>query len=218
MAKAIIFDLWNTLAYNDTPQNPMMLLERKLGIKAEDYKKIEKPFMTQKFPSVLEAAKHLCEFLGKDADCSTINDLLDIWDKSRMRLAFFPDVLPELEKLREKYKIALVSNTDCFTMKPFFENGYKKYFDEIAFSYDTGLLKPDPRLFRLVLHNLGVKPQEAVMVGDNLHDDVEAALGVGMHAVLMKRDPKEFKFVPSWMEHGTYEKEISSLKELGKFL
>lgn len=218
MTKAVIFDLWNTLAYNDTPQNPMLLLERKLGVKAEDYKKIEKPFMTQKFPSVLDAAKHLCEFLGKDADCSMINDLLDIWDKSRMHLAFFPDALPELEKLRQKYKLALVSNTDCFTMKPFFENGYKKYFDYLAFSYETGLLKPDPRLFGLVLENLGVKPQEAVMVGDNLKDDVHAAESIGMHAVLIKRDPKEFKFVPSWVEHGMYEKTITNLKELEKFL
>ena len=219
MTKAVIFDLWNTLAYNNTPQNPMLLLERRLGLKAEQYKKIERAFMLQKFPSVLEAAKHICEVMGKEPDPQMLSDLLDIWDKSKIHFTFFPDTIPELEKLKGKgYKLALISNTECFTMKPFFEAGHKKYFDCVAFSYETGLLKPDSDLFRLVMERMEVKPEEAVMVGDNLHDDVQAALAVGMHAVLIKRDPGEFHFVPSWVEKGEYPKTIGSLKELGKFL
>jgi FMN phosphatase YigB (HAD superfamily) len=218
MIKAIIFDLWNTLAYNDTPQVPMLLLERRLGLKPDQYKKIERAFMLQKFPTVVDAAKHICECMGKEPDSQMISDLLDIWDKSKIHFEFFPDVIPELEKLRHKYKIGLISNTDCFTMKPFFEAGYKKHFDYIAFSYDAGMLKPDPDMFRLVLENLGVRPEDAVMVGDNLHDDVQAALSVGMHAVLIKRDFAKLKVVPSWVEHGTYEKTVGSLKELEKLL
>jgi HAD superfamily hydrolase (TIGR01493 family) len=218
MAKAIVFDLWNTLAYNDSKEVPIFHLERKFGLKMEDYKKIERAFMMQKFPSVLDAAKHICEFMGKEPTNEIIRDLLDIWDLTRIHFALFPDTIPVLEELGKKYKLALISNTDCFTMKPFFEAGYKKYFNYIAFSYETCMLKPDPKLFRLVLRNLGVKPEEAVMVGDNLHDDVQAAENVDMQAVLIKRDPKEFKFVPSWVEKGTYEKTISSLKELEKSL
>jgi HAD superfamily hydrolase (TIGR01549 family) len=218
-AKVIVFDLWNTLAYNDTPQNPMLLLERRLGLTIDQYKKIERPLMTRKFGSVLEASRHICESLEKDPDNKLIRDMLDIWDVSKIHLALFPDVIPELEKLRQKgYKIALISNTDCFTMRSFFEAGYRKHFDYMALSYETGLLKPDPGIFRLILENLGVKPGEAVMVGDNLKDDVQAALSVGMQAVLMRRNPEEFKFVPSWVEKVTYEKEIKDLKELEKFL
>jgi HAD superfamily hydrolase (TIGR01549 family) len=219
MAKAIIFDLWNTLAFIDSSQNPLFLLERLFGIKPEQYKKVERAFMLQKFPSVLEAAKHICDCMGKEADPSLLTDLLDIYDKSRIQFELFPDVIPGLERLRGMgYKLGLVSNTDCFSMKPFFEAGHRKHFDCTAFSYETGLLKPDSDLFRLVLEKLGVRPEEAVMVGDNLHDDVQAALSVGMHAVLIKRDPKEFRFIPSWVEKGTYEKEIKSLKELERFL
>jgi HAD superfamily hydrolase (TIGR01549 family) len=219
MTKAIIFDLWNTLAYNDTPQNPMLLLERRFGLKPEQYKKIERAFMLQKFPTVVDAAKHICECMGKEPDPSLLAEMLDIWDKSKIHFALFPDVLPELEKLRNKgYRIGLMSNTDCFTMKPFFEGGYKKYFDCITFSYETGLLKPDPDLFRLVMEKMEVKPEEALMVGDNLHDDVQAALSAGMHAVLIKRDFTKLKVVPSWVEQGTYEKTIGNLKELEKFL
>ena len=218
MIKAIIFDLWNTLAYNDTTQNPILLLERRFGLKMDQYKKIERAFMLQKFPTVLDAAKHICDCMGKEPDPALLTDLLDIYDKSKIHFEFFPDVIPELEKLRIRYKVGLISNTDCFTMKPFIDAGFKKHFDIIAFSYETGMLKPDPDLFRLVLERMGVKPGEAVMVGDNLHDDVQAALSVGMHAVLIKRDPKEFKFVPTWVEKGTYERTINGLAELGRFL
>ena len=214
-----MFDLWNTLAYNDTPQNPMFLLERRLGLKADQYKKIERAFMLQKFPTVLDAAKHICDCMGKECDPHTLTDLLDIYDKSKIHIAFFADVIPELERLRERgYKLALISNTDCFSMKPFFEAGYRKYFDFLAFSYETGMLKPDSDLFRLVAEKLGVNPEEALMVGDNLHDDVDASLAVGMCAVLIKRDFAKLKVVPSWVEPGTYGKTVGSLKELEKFL
>lgn len=219
MIKAIVFDLWNTLAYIDSNQNPLFLLERFFGIKPEQYKKVERAFMLQKFPSVVEAAKHICDCMGKDPDPQMLSELLDIYDKSKIHFELFPDVISELERLRTKgYKLALVSNSDCFTIKPFFEAGYKKYFDYVAFSYETGMLKPDSDIFKFVLEKLGTKPENVVMVGDNLHDDVQASLAVGMGAVLIKRDPKEFKFLPIWVEHGTYEKTIKKLKELEKFL
>lgn len=218
--KAIVFDLWNTLAYNDTPENPMVHLGRRLGIEVEDYervKEIEKAFMLQKFQSVLDAANQICEKMGIEPTNELIRDLLDIWDFSKIKFSFFPDVVPVLEKLREKYKIGLMSNTDCFSVREFFAE-YKKYFDAIAFSYELGLLKPDPAMFTWVLEKLEVSPKEALIVGDNLQDDVRAAEALGMHAVLMKRDPEKFRFVPSWIEKGSYPKMINSLDELEKFL
>jgi HAD superfamily hydrolase (TIGR01549 family) len=201
MIKAIIFDLWNTLAYNDTPENPMIHL-----------------LMMQKFPSVLDAAKQICEIFGIEPANDLIRDMLDIWDLSKIHFSFFPDVVPVLQKLKEKYRLGLVSNTDCFTIKPFFTEGYKQYFDVLAFSYELGILKPDRKIFELVLDGLQAKPEETLMVGDNLQDDVLAAEKLGMQAVLIKRDPAEFSFVPSWVESGTHAKTIKNLKELEGFL
>jgi FMN phosphatase YigB (HAD superfamily) len=163
--KAVMFDLWNTLAYIDSNKNPLFLLERYFGIKPEQYKKVERAFMLQKFPTVVDAAKHICDCMGKECDPQMLNELLDIYDKSKIHFEFFPDVIPELERLREKgLKLALISNSDCFTIKPFFEAGYKRYFDFVAFSYETGMLKPDSDIFRMVAKEMGVKPEEALMV------------------------------------------------------
>lgn len=50
-----------------------------------------------------------------------------------------------------------------------------------------GFMKPDPRIFRAALDQLGVEPSRAVMVGDSLAHDVDGALAAGMRGVLLSR-------------------------------
>ena len=55
-------------------------------------------------------------------------------------------------------------------------------------SHVHGKTKPHDSIFRALLARLGVEPEEAVMVGDTVEDDVEGALAVGMRAVLLDRE------------------------------
>ena len=48
---------------------------------------------------------------------------------------------------------------------------------------DAGRLKPHPHIFRAALQQLGVKPAEAVFVGDNPVPDIAGAQNAGMRAV-----------------------------------
>jgi HAD superfamily hydrolase (TIGR01662 family) len=50
-----------------------------------------------------------------------------------------------------------------------------------------GLMKPHPSIFQAALQLLAVEPADSVMVGDHVRQDVEGALKVGMHAVLLHR-------------------------------
>jgi putative hydrolase of the HAD superfamily len=45
------------------------------------------------------------------------------------------------------------------------------------------LRKPDPRIYRLALDQLGVEPEQAVFVGDGANDELAGAERVGMTAV-----------------------------------
>ncbi len=51
-------------------------------------------------------------------------------------------------------------------------------------SADVGYLKPHPAIFQHALRSLGVRPEEAVFVGDNPEADIAGAQGVGMRAIL----------------------------------
>jgi len=217
--KAVIFDLWNTLAYNkDSKANPIVKLQEMLGLNLNIYREVEQGFMMNEFKTKRDAMISLCKHLGLKPKQLLVDSLVHMWDNMQLNVTLFPDVAPILEKLKVKYKIALLSNTECFSIKEFKEKGFGKYFDYTAFSCEIGLLKPDPKVFRLVLDKLGVKGDEAVMVGDNYQDDVLAAEKVGMRAILLKRDYAKYKAKPSHIESHNHTSAIEDLSELEALL
>jgi HAD superfamily hydrolase (TIGR01509 family) len=83
-------------------------------------------------------------------------------------------------------KIGLVSNTSR-DLGAFVEH-FKLPVDAWIWSGRHGKVKPSPTIFMVVLDELGVAPEAAVMVGDSLEDDVEGARALGMRAYLVDRD------------------------------
>jgi HAD superfamily hydrolase (TIGR01509 family) len=183
-----------------------------------EYRKIEEVFMTKTFASMNEAASAICKHLGRQPDAEVIKKIASIWQIAGKNLLLFPDVAPSIMKLkREGYKVGLLSNTDCFSTEVFRNAGHGQLFDAMVFSYEAGVLKPNSNIFRIVLNRLGVRPNEAMMVGDNINDDVIAASSLGMDAVLIKRRDTA-NFNPSHIETRNHPKTISSLYELWDFL
>lgn len=62
------------------------------------------------------------------------------------------------------------------------------YFNAILISGEIGVPKPDPRIFRAALDQLGVGPREAALVGDSRPRDVAGARATGMRAIQIVRD------------------------------
>jgi putative hydrolase of the HAD superfamily len=60
--------------------------------------------------------------------------------------------------------------------------------DAVLTSHAHGKTKPHESIFRALLGLLAVEPEDAVMVGDTIEEDVEGARAVGMHAVLLDRE------------------------------
>jgi FMN hydrolase / 5-amino-6-(5-phospho-D-ribitylamino)uracil phosphatase len=60
--------------------------------------------------------------------------------------------------------------------------------DHAHLSCETGSVKPSAAAFHGALDALGVKPADAIVVGDDLAEDVEPALALGMSAVWLRRD------------------------------
>jgi putative hydrolase of the HAD superfamily len=55
-----------------------------------------------------------------------------------------------------------------------------------TFSDEVGIRKPRPEIFERALSDLGVKPSEALHVGDTLESDVVGARAIGMRAVHLR--------------------------------
>jgi putative hydrolase of the HAD superfamily len=76
------------------------------------------------------------------------------------------------------------------------ETAFADLFDSTVFSCSVRLRKPDPRIYRLALDELGVEPEEALFVGDGANDELGGAERVGMCPVLIHRPGEE----PLWDE------------------
>jgi 2-haloacid dehalogenase len=60
---------------------------------------------------------------------------------------------------------------------------FLRWFQGILLSGEVRLLKPDPRIFQLLLDNHAVDPAHTVYI-DDLKPNVEAAVALGMHGIL----------------------------------
>ncbi len=99
----------------------------------------------------------------------------------------YPDVAGTLDELRAHgLQIGLLSNT-ARDLELFVAH-HGLVVDALLTSRAHGKTKPHESIFRDLLDLLGVLPEEAVMVGDSIEDDIEGARAVGMRALLVDRD------------------------------
>ena len=98
---------------------------------------------------------------------------------------FDPDVVAVARALRGRYKVALLSNAapgqDTWIRERFGLDVHAE-FDAYINSAHVGLRKPDPAIFRRMLDQLGVAPQQAILVDDGLRN-VDSARELGIHVV-----------------------------------
>lgn len=62
-------------------------------------------------------------------------------------------------------------------------SGLAECFDQVVISGETGIGKPDPRVFLLAAERLGTAAADTIMVGDSWERDVVGAARAGMRAV-----------------------------------
>jgi FMN phosphatase YigB (HAD superfamily) len=84
----------------------------------------------------------------------------------------YPDTLAALEALAEReVPVAVLSNI-AWDLRPVFEHhGVDHLVAGYVLSYEAGVQKPDPRIFRLACDLLGHDPYDVLMVGDNVVAD-----------------------------------------------
>ncbi|MEO0142519.1 MAG: HAD family hydrolase [candidate division WOR-3 bacterium] len=101
------------------------------------------------------------------------------------------DVLIQLKK---RYKLAVFTNNNRIqTQRILKAIGIEALFDYV-FTYESfNLIKPDPKIFKMVIKRLKVKPEECLMVGDRYDVDLNPAKELGMKIYEVK-GPKDIDY------------------------
>jgi glucose-1-phosphatase len=104
-------------------------------------------------------------------------------------LGFQPWLIGQLHQLAKDYRLQVLSNTNRIHMdevkRRLGPRGYGEFtrcFEHVFYSYDLGLRKPDPAIYRAVDQKLGVKDPSTVFFVDDNADNVAAAIAHGWQA------------------------------------
>jgi FMN phosphatase YigB (HAD superfamily) len=107
-------------------------------------------------------------------------------------VAPFPDSVEVLKTIRAVgIRTGLVTNASSpmwMRDRELKDFGLIEHLEVRLTAGDVGHVKPHPRVFQAALDLLEVKPEEAIYVGDRLHEDVIGAQSVKMRAVWIRRD------------------------------
>ena len=126
----------------------------------------------------------------------------------------FPYAVDVLNNLKEKYKLALITNVHHTTTSEKVQEiladaGIPDVFEVVVVSSQVGCSKPNPRIFEIALKSLNVEHKEAVMVGNIISTDIFGANRLGMKTILFQ--PSDTYQRSSW-EHPDHT--IHSIKDL----
>jgi HAD superfamily hydrolase (TIGR01509 family) len=85
--------------------------------------------------------------------------------------------------LRPRYKVVLLSNAGAGMIEARFSlQELERFFDMVVLSYVLKTAKPDPAIYRWTCEQLGLQPEEMVVI-DDTPANCEAARAIGMKAV-----------------------------------
>ncbi|MCR5329423.1 MAG: HAD family hydrolase [Saccharofermentans sp.] len=189
MIKAVIFDMFETLVSifsGDTYFSEHIAAD--LNIPIEDFRPVWRA--TDKARSsgqctIAEVMKICLETLG----CYSEESVQLIVDHRRENLegvfARTPkETIELLEALKARnIKIGLISNCYSDEAQAIKESVLYPFFDAPVLSYEQGVTKPDPEIFRRAIDMLGVSADECLYVGDGGSKELYAARDAGMEAV-----------------------------------
>lgn len=125
------------------------------------------------------------------ADDEVAEKLAAHFSSERRRLQrLMPDAVETLVRLKADYKIALLTNgAPDLQREKIAASGLGGYFDAVAVSGEHGIGKPRAEIFHILLDQLGVSVDQAVMVGNSLERDIAGALNAKLASAIWIQVP-----------------------------
>ena len=193
--KAVLIDLYDTLVWTDWP----ILRERieaRAGLSGRELLDgFERTRVARSIGAYGNLEGDLAEVLmeaGLEQNDALVGELAEtITTFLQTGVHLWDDSLPTLRELRERgHRTAVVSNCDHGTGPVVERLGLHEETDAVVLSFEAGVAKPDPGIYRRALDALDAVPEEAVFVDDQLAY-CEGAEAVGIRPFLMMREDRD---------------------------
>ncbi len=124
----------------------------------------------------------------------------------------YPESYECLERLSKNYKIGVIANQVPGTVGRLEKHGVLKFIDIVIASAEEGVEKPDKKIFEIALSRAKCKPENAVMIGDRVDNDIVPAKRMGMKTVRVMQGMWKYWEVSGEEEQADYE--VNDLSEV----
>ncbi|HTH68010.1 MAG TPA: HAD family hydrolase [Rhodanobacter sp.] len=112
-----------------------------------------------------------------------IDVLWEIYFAARNSVELYPDSLPALQRITARWPVVSLTNGNADLQRI----GIHAHFAHQICSRDTGMAKPDPRIFLAAAELLGLAPTEILHVGDDPDMDMVGARDAGLRTAWINR-------------------------------
>lgn len=188
MIRAVVFDLWNTLARSrgGSPFQRAKALLRPDQLQA--FGAFQRDAMTRAYADRGAFFGAWRDRMGLDAAQQA--ELSEAFAAAEAEAELFPEAARALEGARALARLALLSNTQSFDLQLLDRLGLSDAIRVRGLSAELGAVKPEPEVFDALARRLGLFPGNLIMVGDSWGDDIEGALAAGWTAIWINRAGK----------------------------
>ncbi len=104
-----------------------------------------------------------------------------------------------VQELRPRYKTGIISNAWPNARNAVRDHVNEAKFDDLIFSAEVGLAKPDRRIYALALERLQVQPAEAIFV-DDVEGNAEAARTLGMTGIRFENTEQTIELIEQYLK------------------
>jgi putative hydrolase of the HAD superfamily len=123
-------------------------------------------------------------FAACGVDDAPIETLWEIYFAARNSVELYPDSLPALERITARWPLASLTNGNADLQRI----GIHAHFAHHVCARDSGVAKPDPRIFLAAAERLGVAPGQILHVGDDPAMDMAGARDAGLRTAWINRE------------------------------
>jgi putative hydrolase of the HAD superfamily len=136
-------------------------------------------------------------------DETWIDQLNEAWMKGFAESTTeIPPAKEVLSKIKPFYRLGIISNSlGRNTELDLIRTSLIEFFDALIISSEMGKRKPHPDIFLAGLKALGLRPEESIMIGDNLEEDIIGAKKVGMKTIYLTQKDISIPLVQSGKAH-----------------
>jgi HAD superfamily hydrolase (TIGR01509 family) len=128
--------------------------------------------------------------LASGDDPELAGPAFEVFFAARQQVKLFDDSLSALRRLSARWPVLALSNGNADVERI----GIGRYFCGSVSARDTGVAKPDARIFQAAADRLQLAPHQILHVGDDESLDVLGALAAGMQTAWINRSDKLWSF------------------------